>query len=61
MTLHDFMILMTLPIGTFGYNEIQMIRPIGTSGYNVRYTVNTFRSYKYINMMHITFDLSFFH
>ena len=29
---------MTLPIGTSGYNEIQMILPIGTSGYNIRYT-----------------------
>ena len=23
-----------LPIGTLGYNEIQIILPIGTSGYN---------------------------
>ena len=38
MTLHDFIILMTLPIGTLGYNEIQMILPIGTSRYNIRYT-----------------------
>ena len=38
MTLHDFIILMTLPIGTSGYNEIQMILPIGTSRYNIRYT-----------------------
>ena len=37
MTLHDFIILMTLPIGTLGHNEIQMILPIGTSGYNIRY------------------------
>ena len=35
MNLHDFIILMTLPIGTSGYNEIQMILPIGTSGYNI--------------------------
>ena len=34
MTVHDFIILMTLSIGTYGYNEIQMILPIGTSGYN---------------------------
>ena len=34
MTLHDFIILMTLLIGTSGYNEIQMILLIGTSGYN---------------------------
>ena len=38
MTLHEFIILMTLPIGTSGYNEIQMILPIGTMGYNIRYT-----------------------
>ena len=38
MTLHDFIILMTLPIGTSGYNEMQMILSIGTSGYNIRYT-----------------------
>ena len=38
LTLHDFVILMTLPIGTLGYNEIQMILPIGTLGYNIRYT-----------------------
>ena len=38
MTLHEFIILMTLPIGTSRYNEIQMILPIGTSGYNLRYT-----------------------
>ena len=52
MTLHDFITLMSLlvgtsgyneiqmilPIGTSGYNEIQMILPIGTSGYNIRYT-----------------------
>ena len=38
MNLHDFIILMTLPIGTSRYNEIQMILPIGTSGYNVIYT-----------------------
>ena len=38
MTLHEFIILMTLPLGTSGYNEIQMILPIGTSGYNIRYT-----------------------
>ena len=37
-TLHDFIILMNLPIGKLGYNEIQMILPIGTLGYNVRYT-----------------------
>ena len=35
MTLHDFIILMNLLIGTSGYNEIQMILPIGTSGYNI--------------------------
>ena len=34
MNLHEFIILMTLPIGTSGYNEIQLILPIGTSGYN---------------------------
>ena len=33
--LHDFIILVTLSIGTSGYNEIQMIIPIGTSGYNI--------------------------
>ena len=38
MTLHEFIILMTLPIGTSGYNEIQLILPIGTSRYNIRYT-----------------------
>ena len=38
MTLHDFTILMTLPIGTTGYNKKQMILPIGTLGYNIRYT-----------------------
>ena len=38
MTLHDLITLMTLSIGTSGYNEIQMILPIGTSGYNIRYT-----------------------
>ena len=38
MTLHEFIILMTLPIGTSGYNEIQMILPVGTSRYNIRYT-----------------------
>ena len=38
MTLHDFIILMTFPIGTSGYNEIQMILLIGTLGYNIRYT-----------------------
>ena len=27
-------IIMILPIGTSGYNEIQMILPIETSGYN---------------------------
>ena len=37
LTLHECIILMTLPIGTLGYNEIQMILPIGTSGYNIRY------------------------
>ena len=26
---------MTIPIGTLGYNEIQMILPIGTSGYDI--------------------------
>ena len=35
LTLHDFIILMTLSIGTLGYNEIQMILPIGASGYNI--------------------------
>ena len=35
LTLHELIILMTLPIGTSGYNEIQMILPIGTSGYNI--------------------------
>ena len=30
MTLHDFIILMTLSIGTSRYNEIQMILSIGT-------------------------------
>ena len=34
LTLHEFIILLTLPIGTLGYNEIQIIPPIGTSGYN---------------------------
>ena len=38
LNLHDFIILMTLLIGTSGYNEIQMILPIGTSMYNIRYT-----------------------
>ena len=38
LTLDEFIILMTLPIGTLGYNEIQMILPIGTSGYYIRYT-----------------------
>ena len=38
LTLHDFIILMTLPIGTLGYNEIQIILLIGTLGYNIRYT-----------------------
>ena len=38
MTLHEFIILMTLPIGTSSYNEIQMILLIGTSRYNIRYT-----------------------
>ena len=38
MTLNAFIILMTLPIGTSGYNEIQMILLIGTLGYNIRYT-----------------------
>ena len=38
LTLHDFIILMTLSIGTSRYNEIQMILPIGTSGYNIRNT-----------------------
>ena len=38
MTLHDFIILMILSIGTSGYNEIQMVLLIGTSGYNIRYT-----------------------
>ena len=38
MNLHDFIILMTLPIETSGYNEIQMILPIGTLGYIIRYT-----------------------
>ena len=37
MMLHEFIILMTLPIGTLGYNEVQMILLIGTSGYNIRY------------------------
>ena len=31
LNLYDFIILMTLPTGTSGYNEIQMILPIGTS------------------------------
>ena len=35
MTLHDFIILMTLSIGTSRYNEIQLILPIGTSGYDM--------------------------
>ena len=35
LTLHEFIILLTLPIGTPGYNEIQMILPIGTLGYNI--------------------------
>ena len=35
MNLHDFIILVTLPIGTSGYNEIQMILLIGTSKYNI--------------------------
>ena len=35
MTLYyPSIILMILPIGTSGYNEIQMILPIGTSGYS---------------------------
>ena len=38
MNLQDFIILMSLSIGTLWYNEIQMILPIGTSGYNTRYT-----------------------
>ena len=38
MTLHEFIILMILLIGTSGYNEIKMILPIRTSGYNIRYT-----------------------
>ena len=38
LTLHEFIILMTLPIGTLGYDEIQMILSIGTSGYNIRFT-----------------------
>ena len=38
MPLREFIILMTLVIGTLGYNEIQMIIPIGTSRYNIRYT-----------------------
>ena len=38
MNLHEFIILMTLPIGTLGYNEIQMILSIGTLGYNIRHT-----------------------
>ena len=38
LTLHDFIILMTLPLGTSGYNEIQMILPIETSRYNIIYT-----------------------
>ena len=38
MNLHDFTILMTLLIGTLGYNEIEMILPIGTLGYTIRYT-----------------------
>ena len=38
MNLHDFIILMTLMIGTFRYNEIKMILPIGTEGYNIIYT-----------------------
>ena len=38
MTLHEFIILMNILIGTSGYNEIQMILPIGTSRYNIRYT-----------------------
>ena len=38
LILHDFIILMTLLIGTSGYNEIQMILRIGTLGYNIRYT-----------------------
>ena len=37
LTLHEFIILMTLPVGTSGYNEIQMILLIGTSEYNIRY------------------------
>ena len=37
ITLHDFILLMNLLIGTLGYNEIQMILSIGTSGYNIRY------------------------
>ena len=35
MNLDDFIILMTLPIGTSVYNEIQMILLIRTSGYNI--------------------------
>ena len=31
-------ISMTLPIGTYRYNEIQMTLSIGTLGYNIRYT-----------------------
>ena len=38
MNLHDFIILMALPIGTMRYNEKQMILLIGTSGYNIIYT-----------------------
>ena len=35
MNLHDFIILMTLPIGISRYNEIQMIILIGIPGYNI--------------------------
>ena len=38
MSLHDFIILMTLLIGTSRYNEIHMILSIGTSGHNIKYT-----------------------
>ena len=38
MTLHEFIILMSLLIRISGYNEIEMILPIGTLGYDIRYT-----------------------
>ena len=38
----NFIILMTLSIGTLGYNEIQMILSIGTSGVKYRRYTNEY-------------------